>query len=96
MQELHERRAEIERLAARHGAGGVRVFGSVARGEARPNSDLDVLVEMESQRGLFEQAGLQSDLEDLLHCPVDLTTTQGLLYAREHARERIEGEARGL
>ncbi len=93
LQELRRRRGEIERLAARHGARGLRVFGSVARGEAGPDSDLDVLVEMEQQRGLFEQAGLQGDLEELLHCPVHIATTRGLRHARESTREQIEREA---
>jgi predicted nucleotidyltransferase len=83
-------------LAARHGARGVRVFGSVARGEAGPGSDLDVLVEIEQRRGLLEQAGLQGDLEELLHCPVHVATTRGLRYARESTREQIEWEARRL
>ena len=69
------------------------MFGSVARGEAGPDSDLDVLVEMEQQRGPFEQAGLQGDLEELLHCPVHIATTRGLRHARESTREQIEREA---
>jgi predicted nucleotidyltransferase len=96
LQELRRRRAEIERLAARHGARGVRVFGSVARGEAGPDSDLDVLVEIEQRRGLLEQAGLQGDLEELLRCPVHVATTRGLRHARESTREQIEREARRL
>jgi predicted nucleotidyltransferase len=92
LEEVRRRRGEIERLAARHGARGVRVFGSVARGEARPDSDLDVLVEME-QRGMLEQAGLQGDLEELLRCPVHVATTCGLRYARESTRKQIEREA---
>ncbi|MHB1537455.1 MAG: nucleotidyltransferase family protein [Solirubrobacteraceae bacterium] len=93
LQELRGRRDEIERMAARHGALSLRVFGSVARGEARRDSDLDVLVEMEGRRGLLEQAGLQGDLEEMLGCPVHVATTRGLLRARERTREQIEREA---
>jgi predicted nucleotidyltransferase len=82
------------RIADRHGASNVRIFGSVARGNAGPGSDLDVLVEMD--RGLLAQAALQNDLEDLLGCPVHVTTTSGLRYAREDAREEIEREAVSL
>jgi predicted nucleotidyltransferase len=96
LEELRKRRSEIDRVAARHGARGVRVFGSVARGEASLDSDLDLLVEIEQRRGMLEQAGLQGDLEDLLHCPVHVATTRGLRYAREKTRERIELEARRL
>jgi uncharacterized protein len=92
LEEVRTRRGEIERAATRRGARRVRVFGSVARGEARPDSDLDVLVEME-QRGLLEQAGLQSDLEELLRCPVHVATTRGLRHARERTRAQIEREA---
>lgn len=69
------------------------MFGSVARGEARRDSDLDVLVEMEGRRGLLEQAGLRGDLEEMLGCPVHVATTRGLLHARERTREQIEKEA---
>jgi predicted nucleotidyltransferase len=94
--ELRSRRDDITRAAARHGARTLRVFGSVARGEAGPDSDLDLLVEMDNQRGLLEQAALQGDLEDLLGCPVHVVTTSGLRHARQHTRERIEHEAVAL
>jgi predicted nucleotidyltransferase len=81
------------RVAARHGAAVLRVFGSVARGDAGPGSDLDVLVDMDDRRGLLEQAALQNELEDLLGCPVHVTTTRGLRQARAETREWIEQEA---
>ena len=70
LEQLRERRDEISRVAARHGARTLRIFGSVARGDEGPGSDVDVLVEMEDRRGLFDTAALQGDLEDLLGCPV--------------------------
>jgi predicted nucleotidyltransferase len=90
------RRRDIERIAARHGARTVRVFGSVARGDARPSSDLDVLVDMGDRQSLFAQAALQGDLEDLLGCPVHIVTTGGLTSAREDTRAQIEREAVSL
>jgi predicted nucleotidyltransferase len=93
MEELRHRRDEIMRVAISHGASAVSVFGSVARGDAGPGSDLDVLVEMGEGPSLFEQAAVQSDLEKLLQCPVHLVTTNGLKYARDHTREQIEREA---
>ncbi|MGN6872041.1 MAG: nucleotidyltransferase family protein [Solirubrobacteraceae bacterium] len=93
LDELRARRDDIDRLAARHGAGTVSVFGSVARGDAGPDSDLDLLVEMEDGRSLFDQAALQGDLEDLLGCPVHVTTTGGLKHARAATREQIRQEA---
>ena len=79
-----------------NGATALRVFGSGARGDAAAGSDLDVLVEMGDGPSVFRQAALQSDLEDLLGCPVHVTTTSGLKYAREDARERIERKAVSL
>jgi uncharacterized protein len=56
----------------------VRIFGSVARGTADERSDLDLLVDMEPRRSLFDLGGLSIDLEELLGCPVDVVTEQGL------------------
>jgi predicted nucleotidyltransferase len=96
LEELRRRRDEIEKVAAHHDAGRLRVFGSVARGDAGEGSGLDALVEMDERRGLFDQAALQHELEDLLECPVHVTTTSGLRHAREHTREEIEREAVAL
>ena len=93
---LRRRRDDIERIVARHGARTVRVFGSVARGDAGPSSDLDVLVDMGDRQSLFAQAALQGDLEDLLGCPVHVVTTGGLTSAREDTRAQIEREAVSL
>ncbi len=87
---VREKREEILRIAASHGAHNVRIFGSVARGEAGPESDVDVLVDMEAGRSLFDLGGLLSDLQELLNQPVDVVTEKGL---REHIRERVLREA---
>lgn len=82
---LQRYRAEILELAMRHGASDVRVFGSLARGEGRENSDLDLLVTLGEGRSLLDLVGLKQDLEDLVHRPVDVVTEQALSpYMREH------------
>ena len=90
---LASRREEILRIAAKHGAHNVRVFGSVARGEAGENSDIDLLVELEQGRSLLDQAGLVLDLEELLGRKVDVVTEEGLYWL---LRRRILKEARPL
>ena len=90
---LKSRREEIISIAARHGARNVRVFGSVARGEAGENSDIDLLVELDLGRSLLDLAGLVVDLEDLLERKVDVVTEQGLYWL---LRRRILKEARPL
>jgi predicted nucleotidyltransferase len=70
--------AEILRIAHRHGANSVRAFGSRVRGDARPDSDLDLLVRMDPGRSLLDLIAFQQDLEDLLHCQVDVVTENGL------------------
>jgi uncharacterized protein len=83
-------RGQILTIAARHGAGNVRVFGSVARGEADAASDIDVLVDFEPGRSLLDLAALLVDLEDLLGHPVDVVTEPGL---KARIRQRVLAEA---
>lgn len=90
LDELRRRREEILRVASRHGARNVRVFGSVARGEDDSNSDVDFLVEFDLGRSLLDHAGLQIELEDLLGGKVDVASAGGL---RERIRDRVLGEA---
>jgi len=92
-QQLHHRRDAILRIAAKHGATNVRVFGSVARGEAGPASDLDLLVDMEPGRSLFDLGELMSDLRNLLGCNVDVLTESSIYWL---LRRRILREARPL
>ena len=73
-----EKREEILRLAARYGARRIRVFGSVARGDADERSDVDFLVDLEPGRSLFDLGGFLMALQDLLEAPVDVVTEKGL------------------
>ena len=91
--ELQTKRREILDVAARHGARNVRLFGSTARGEARPDSDIDLLVEMDPGRSLLDLVGLGQDLEALLAHKVDVLTDASLHPA---LRDRILAEARPL
>jgi predicted nucleotidyltransferase len=90
---LQQQRTEILRLAAKHGAYNVRIFGSVARGEADDRSDIDLLVDLASGRSLLDLGGLLIDLEELLQCRVDVITERGL---RTRIRERVLAEAKPL
>jgi predicted nucleotidyltransferase len=74
----HEQRAAVLELARRHGARSIRVYGSVARGQATEQSDLDLLVEWEPDRSLLDVVGLKQDLEDLLGVTVDIGSERGL------------------
>jgi len=87
---LKDKREDILRIAARHGAYSVRVFGSAARGEADDQSDIDVLVEMEPGRSLLDMGGLLMDLQGLLGREVDVVTEKGL---RDRIRDRVMKEA---
>lgn len=90
---LQAKRENILQTAAKYGAYNVRIFGSVARGEADSDSDVDFLVEMEPGRSLLDLGGLLMDLQELLGCNVDLVTEKGL---RERIRERVLKEAISL
>jgi hypothetical protein len=90
---LQERRQDILHIATKYGAYNVRVFGSVARGEAGPNSDVDFLVELEPDRSLFDLGGLLMDLQALLGREVDVVTEKGLHW---YIRDRVIQEAQPL
>lgn len=90
---VREHREEILAVAARYGARNVRIFGSVARGDASESSDVDFLVDMESGRSLFDLAGLLTELRDLLGRDVDVVTEGGLYWL---LRRHILSEARPL
>ncbi|MCH8830092.1 MAG: nucleotidyltransferase family protein [Planctomycetes bacterium] len=75
---INTHRDEILRIAERHGARNVRIFGSTARGEAGQESDVDVLVDLEAGRSLFDLGGMLMELRDLLGCSVDVVTESGL------------------
>ena len=93
LESLWARRDDILRNAIRHGAHNVRVFGSVARGEATEHSDLDCLVSTRERTSPWFPAGLVVDLEDLLGCRVQVVTEDGLYWL---LRERIVNEAEAL
>jgi predicted nucleotidyltransferase len=90
---LRVKREEIIQIAKRHGAKDIRVFGSVARGESTPDSDVDFLVEFENGRSLFDLGGFIADAEDLLQCRVDVVSERGL---RSRFRDRVMQEAVSL
>ncbi len=90
---LRERRDEIHRIAAKHGVTSLRVFGSVARGEARPDSDIDLLIETGPVTSSWFPAGLIIDLEQLLGRRVEVVTERALNPA---LRDAVLREAKPL
>ncbi len=85
---LEEKREEILRIATKHGVQSIRVFGSVARGEATSRSDVDFIVEPGPQTSPWFPAGLIADLEELLGCEVDVVTKDALhWYIRDQVLE---------
>ena len=90
---VREKREDILHIAARHGAFNVRVFGSVARGEAGPDSDVDFLVDVGPVHSSWFPGGLIVDLEDLLGRRVDIAEPETLHW---FIRDQVLGEARPL
>ncbi len=90
-EEIHHQRDALLRIAARHGATNLRLFGSVARGEERPDSDVDLLIDLSPDRGFGDYLGLAEELEAVLHRRVDLLLSRSL---SPHFRPFIEAEAR--
>lgn len=89
-QEVKEKRDEILKIAAQHGARNVRLFGSMARGEECEGSDVDLLVEMEEGRSLLDLSNLLLDMEELLDRKVHVVEPEALHWA---IRESIIREA---
>ncbi|PKL49818.1 MAG: nucleotidyltransferase [Planctomycetes bacterium HGW-Planctomycetes-1] len=90
---IGKQREQILALAAKRGAFNVRIFGSVARGEAKPDSDVDFLVDLEEGRSLFDLGGLLYDLQNLLQRKVDVVTEAGLHW---YIKDKIIKEAKSL
>jgi uncharacterized protein len=90
---VQSKREAILRVTAQHGARNVRVFGSVARGEASDESDVDFLVDFEPGRSLLDLGGLRVELESLLGRRVDVVAEAGIYWL---LRRRILNEARAL
>lgn len=89
LEDLRARREEILRIAAARGARSIRVFGSVVRGEAGPDSDVDFLIEMEPGRAVLDLSELILDLEEALGREVDVVE----IRRPSPIAERIEREA---
>ncbi len=87
---LREKRQEILDIAAKHGAYNVRIFGSVARGEADEHSDVDLLVDAGPDTSSWFPAGLIIDLEKLTGCEVDVVTEEALHW---YIRDQVLREA---
>jgi hypothetical protein len=90
LEELRRQRDRIVALAERHGAHNVRVFGSVARGQANPESDVDLVVDFERGRSLMDHGELMMDLEEVLGCRVEVVSERGL---RDRFRARVLADA---
>lgn len=90
---IRSKREEILRIAARYRARNVRLFSSAARGEAKPGSDIDILVEWEPGRSLLDHVALMQDLEDLLGTKVDAVTRDAL---HRYIRDEVLAGARPL
>jgi predicted nucleotidyltransferase len=93
LETLRLRKPEILKVAEQYGGRNIRVFGSVARGESREDSDIDLLVDLDEGRNLFDLGGLLMDLKDLLGPRVDLVTARTL---HRYIRERVLAEATPL
>ncbi len=91
-EDIRSRREEIASLAARHGAYDVRIFGSVARGDATEESDLDLLVRFEPDRSLMDHGMLVEELQTLLGLRVDVVS-EGALSTQDRFSDRLAGEA---
>jgi predicted nucleotidyltransferase/DNA-binding XRE family transcriptional regulator len=87
---LRQRRRQVLAVAEKNGASNVKVFGSVARGEDTPGSDIDIMVDLSPRSSLVTLGRLERELSDVLGVPVDVVPAEGL---REAVRAEAEREA---
>jgi uncharacterized protein len=92
-EQLRQKRAAILVIADKYGATNLRIFGSVARGDDRPDSDIDILIDQENVWSLFDHVAMMQDLEDLLQRKVDLATANAF---RPGFKDRILQDAIAL
>ena len=78
LSDIQQKKAEILRLARKYGAENIRVFGSVVRGTASSDSDLDLLIRLAPERSLIDRIAFMQDLEALLHVKVDVVNEKAL------------------
>ncbi len=78
LEQLRRQRAAIHHLAEQYGVRNIRVFGSVARGEERRESDVDLLIDLRPGRSLLDLIGFEQELEAALGCEVDIVTEGGI------------------
>jgi hypothetical protein len=90
---LKQKREDILKIASRYGAKKIRIFGSAVRGEDRPDSDVDFLVDLEEGRSLMDLGGLLMDLQKLIGRNVDIVTEKGLHW---YIKDQILREARPI
>jgi predicted nucleotidyltransferase/DNA-binding XRE family transcriptional regulator len=90
---VRRNKQRMHQAAARHGVSNLRLFGSTARGDNRPDSDIDLLVHLDRRLGLIGLARLQHELEDILGAPVDLVPDDGL---KPDVRAAVERDAVAL
>jgi len=93
LQKIQQKKEEILVVAQQHGIMNIRIFGSVARGDDNLQSDIDLLVDLEKGRTLFDLGGALIQLQDLLGRKVDIVTERGLHW---YLREKIMKEAKPL
>jgi uncharacterized protein len=92
-EDLHRRRDAIRAIALKHGASNLCLFGSVVRGEERPDSDIDLLIDLAETRGFVDYLAFVEELESLFGRRVDVIIRRSL---SPHFRPYIEAEARPL
>ena len=90
LDKLKNMRGAIINIAQQHHASNIRIFGSVARGDTNPHSDVDILVQFDDQASIFDEVALWNKLQDLLQCGVDLSSDDTL---KSYMRESVLNEA---